>query len=71
MVLNQRILKSQKHPVGSQFPRFLLAGFHCIFLAEFAETMFLLTGDLGIFDKAIGEDPVSHAIAQQNSTYPI
>ena len=32
--------------------------------AEFAETMFLLTGDLGIFDKAIGEDPVSHAIAQ-------
>ena len=26
--------------------------------------MFLLTGDLGIFDKAIGEDPVSHAIAQ-------
>ena len=31
--------------------------------AEFAETMFLLTGDLGIFDKAIGEDPVSHAIA--------
>ena len=34
-----------------------------IFLAEFAETMFLLTGDLGVFDKAIG-DPVSHAIAQ-------
>ena len=32
--------------------------------AEFAETMFLLTGDLGIFDKAIEEDPVSHAIAQ-------
>ena len=32
--------------------------------AEFAETMFLLTGDLGIFDKAIGEDPVSHATAQ-------
>ena len=32
--------------------------------AEFAETMILLTGDLGIFDKAIGEDPVSHAIAQ-------
>ena len=32
--------------------------------AEVAETMFLLTGDLGIFDKAIGEDPVSHAIAQ-------
>ena len=31
--------------------------------AEFAETMFLLTGDLGIFDKAIG-DPVSHATAQ-------
>ena len=27
--------------------------------AEFAETMFLLTGDLGIFDKAIGEDPVT------------
>ena len=35
-----------------------------IILAEFAETMFLLTGDLGIFDKAIGEDPVNHAIAQ-------
>ena len=35
-----------------------------IFLAEFAETTFLLTGDLGIFDKAIGEDPMSHAIAQ-------
>ena len=32
--------------------------------AEFAETMFLLTGDLGIVDKVIGEDPVSHAIAQ-------
>ena len=36
--------------------------------AEFAETMFLLTGDLGIFEKAIGgaieEDPVSHAIGQ-------
>ena len=32
--------------------------------AEFAETMFLLTGDLGIFDKAIGDDPVTHAIAQ-------
>ena len=32
--------------------------------AEFAETMFLLTGDLGIFDKAIGEDPVSHAKGQ-------
>ena len=32
--------------------------------AEFAETMFLLTGDLWIFDKAIGEDPVSHAIGQ-------
>ena len=27
--------------------------------AEFAETMFLLTGDLWIFDKAIGEDPAS------------
>ena len=24
--------------------------------AEFAETVFLLTGVLGIFDKAIGED---------------
>ena len=34
-----------------------------IFLAEFAETMFLLAGDLGVFDKAVG-DPVSHAIAQ-------
>ena len=33
--------------------------------AEFAETMFLLTGDLGIFDKAIGEGPVTHAIAQR------
>ena len=32
--------------------------------AEFEETMFLLTGDLGIFDKAIREDPVSHAIGQ-------
>ena len=32
--------------------------------AEFAETMFLLTGDLGLFDKAIGEDPMSHAIGQ-------
>ena len=32
--------------------------------AEFAETMFLLTGDLWIFDKAIGEDPASHAIGQ-------
>ena len=32
--------------------------------AEFAETMFLFTGGLGIFDKAIGEDPVSHATAQ-------
>ena len=29
--------------------------------AEFAETMFLLTGDLGIFDKAIGEDPSSES----------
>ena len=33
-------------------------------LAEFAETMVLLTGDLENFDKAKGEDPVSHAIAQ-------
>ena len=32
--------------------------------AWLSETMFLLTGDLGIFDKATGEDPVSHAIAQ-------
>ena len=32
--------------------------------AEFAETMFLLTGDLGIFDKAIGKDPLSHALVQ-------
>ena len=32
--------------------------------AEFPETMFLLTGDLWIFDKAIGEDPTSHAICQ-------
>ena len=38
--------------------------------AEFAETMFFFTGDLGISDKAIGEDPVSHAIAQ-DSTYPM
>ena len=39
--------------------------------AEFAETMLLLTVDLGIFDKAIG-DPVSHAIAvNQDSTYPM
>ena len=29
--------------------------------AEFADTMFLLTGDSWIFDKAIGED---HAIGQ-------
>ena len=35
-----------------------------IFLAEFAETMFLLAGDLGVFDKAVG-DPVSHAIIAQ------
>ena len=35
--------------------------------AEFAETMFLLTGDLWIFDKAIGEDPASHAIGQPRS----
>ena len=35
-----------------------------IFLAESAETMFSLTGNLGIFDKAIGEDSVSHATAQ-------
>ena len=33
-------------------------------LAEFAETMVLLTGDLEIFYKATGENPVSHAIAQ-------
>ena len=32
--------------------------------AEFAETMFLFTGDLGIFEKATGEDPASHAIGQ-------
>ena len=32
--------------------------------AEFAETMFLLTGDLWIFDKAIEEDPSSHAICE-------
>ena len=36
--------------------------------AEFAETMFLLTGDLRIFEKAIDgaieEDPASHAIGQ-------
>ena len=32
--------------------------------AEFAETMFLLIDDLGIFDKAIEEDSVSHTIAQ-------
>ena len=32
--------------------------------AEFAENMFSLTGDLEIVDKAKGEDPVSHAIAQ-------
>ena len=32
--------------------------------AEFAETMCLLTGDLRIFDKAIGEDPAGHAIGQ-------
>ena len=36
----------------------------CWLSAEFAETMFLLTGCLGIFDKAIGEDPASHAIGQ-------
>ena len=31
---------------------------------ESSETMSLLTGDLGIFDKAIGEDPASHAVGQ-------
>ena len=35
-----------------------------IFLVEFAEIMFLLTGDLRIFDKAIAKDPVSQAIGQ-------
>ena len=35
-----------------------------IFFAGFAETMFLLTGYLGIFVRAIGEDPASQAIAQ-------
>ena len=39
--------------------------------AEFADTMFLLTGDLEIFDKAIGEDPAGHAIGHQDSTCPI
>ena len=38
-----------------------------IFLAEFAETMFLLTGDLGVIDKAIEEDPANQAIAQPKS----
>ena len=38
--------------------------------AEFAETMFLLTGDLWIFDKAIGENPVSHAIGQPRFNMP-
>ena len=32
--------------------------------AEFAENMFLLIGDLGIVDKAIGENPASHATGQ-------
>ena len=32
--------------------------------AEFAETMFLLIDDLGIFDKAIEEDSMSHTTAQ-------
>ena len=32
--------------------------------AEFAETMLLLTSDLRLFDSAVEEDPVSHAIAQ-------
>ena len=32
--------------------------------AEFAEITFLLIDDLGIFDKAIEEDSVSHTIAQ-------
>ena len=36
--------------------------------AEFAETMFLLTGDLWIFDKAIGEDPASDAISRGRSS---
>ena len=31
--------------------------------AEFAETMFLFIDDLGIFDKAMEEDSVSHTIA--------
>ena len=38
---------------------------------EFADTMFLLTDDLGIFDKATGEVPVSHATAQPKFNYPI
>ena len=34
--------------------------------AEFAETMFLLTGDLwtGSLTKIFGEDPASHAVGQ-------
>ena len=36
-----------------------------IFLAKFADINFLLTGNLGIFDKAIGDDPATQAnIAQ-------
>ena len=37
--------------------------------AEFAETMFLLTSDLWIFEKAIGEDPAGHAIARFNMSH--
>ena len=43
---------------------FSLIKIHAWLSAEFAETMFLLTGDLGIFEKAIGEDPASHSIGQ-------
>ena len=47
---------------GNQAKYFSLIKIPAWLSAEFAETMFLLTGDLWIFDKAIGEDPVSHAI---------
>ena len=48
----------------TRFKYFILIKIPAWLSAEFAETMFLLTSDLWIFDKAIGEDPASHAIGQ-------
>ena len=49
--------------MGTRLEYFSLIKIPAWLSAEFAETM-LLTGDLGIFDKAIGEDPASHATGQ-------